>query len=194
MSRCEGSHTEAEALRQSRLVDQALTMQARLRDRDERVGTGLLSLTVLSSVVGVAFAFASDDIAVTVLGITGGRPTWLGWLAVVSAGLTSVELVLDRRGAAQRRRDAVGLLSSLKSEYRTMLEVGVDSTEARRLSEKYSLVMATVPAVPERVFNRLKAAHLLKVEISRELSRSPGLSYMAARRAVRARGRGGSNG
>src|SRR5262245_47401784 len=75
-------HALKEIARQERLVDQMLTMQARLRDRDRVVGTLIVCTVLIASLVGVAFAFAGSGPALTLLGVTAARPTWLGWLAV----------------------------------------------------------------------------------------------------------------
>lgn len=179
-----------ELRRQRRLVDQGLTMQARLRDRDQLVGTSLLCAILALSVVGVAFAFAGPDHAVTFIGLTAARTTWLGWLAVGTLVLVLVELVVDRRGAAQRRGDAVRVLGALKAEYRVPPARGDEVAAAARMSERYAQAMETVPAVPERSFNRLKAVHLRKVEISKLLSERPGMSYRQARALVARRHKG----
>jgi hypothetical protein len=170
--------------RQERLADQMLTMQARLRDRDRVVGTLIVCTVLIASLVGVAFAFAGSGRVLTLLGVTASRPTWLGWLAVGTAALTLVELVVDRRGAAQRRADAIRVLGVLKAEYRVPPTAGKEVAEAARLSERYAQAMEAIPAVPDRLFNRLKAAHLRKVEVSRHLSENPGMSYWRARHAI----------
>jgi len=175
--------------RQRRLVDQGLTMQARLRDRDRVVGTLLICAVLVTSLIGVAFAFAGSNPSLTVLGVSATRATWLGWLAFGTAVMTFFELVVDRRGAAQARADAVRVLGALKSEYRVPPHPGVEVAEAARLSERYEQAMETVPSVPDRSFNRLKAWHLRKVEISRLLSAHPGMSYWQARWALTVRHR-----
>ena len=177
-------HALKEIARQRRLVDQMLTMQARLRDQDRVVGTLIVCTVLLASLAGVAFAFAGSSPALRLLGVTAARATWLGWLAVGTAALTLVELVVDRRGAAQRRADAVRLLGALKAEYRVPPAAGQEVPEAARLSERYAQVMEAVPAVPERSFNPLKAMHLRKVEVSKLLSANPGMSYRQARRTI----------
>jgi len=179
-----------ELRRQRRLVDQGLTMQARLRDRDRVVGTSLLCAILVLSVVGVAFAFADPDRTVTFVGLTAARSTWLGWLAVGTFALVLIELVVDRRGAAQRHGDAVRVLGALKAEYRVPPAAGDEVATAARMSERYAQAMETIPAVPERSFNRLKAAHLRKVEISKLLSEHPGMSHRQARAVVARRHKG----
>jgi len=174
----------AEIDRQRRLVDQAMTMQSALRDWDRALGTSLVCVVLVAALVGVAFAFAGGDQPVAVLGLRARRATWLGWLAVVTFALTLVELVLDPRGAARRRAQAVRALATLKSEYRTAVPHGQARDAAERLSQRYEAVMGSIPEIPDLLFNRLKAAHLRKVEISKILSKRPGLKSRKARRAL----------
>jgi len=157
-----------ELRRQRRLVDQGLTMQG--------IGTVLLCAILVLSVIGTAFAFAGPEHLVTIAGLSAAKATWLGWISVGTFALVLVELVLDRRGAAQRHADAVRVLGALKAEYRVLPAAGEEVATAARMSERYAQAMESIPAVPERAFNRLKAAHLRKVEISKLLSEHPGMS------------------
>jgi hypothetical protein len=193
LSPSEGSETPAEdaALeeirRQRRLVDQTTSMQSALRDWDRTFGTFLVCLVLIGSLIGVAFAFAGGGQTVSILGIGAQRVTWLGWLAVIIFAVTLIELVLDPRGAGRRRAQAVRALGTLKGEYRTTVAAGQAQETAERLSQRYEAVMSSVPEVPEPVFNRLKAAHLRKVEISKILSEKPGLRAGQARRVLKKR-------
>lgn len=176
-----------ELARQRRLVDQSLTMQARLRDRDRVIGVGMVCAVLVMSLFGVAFAFAGANPNVSLLGLTATRATWLGALAIATVALTLIDLVVDRRGAAQRRADAVRVLGALKAEYRVPPAAGEEVATAARMSERYAQAMDSIPAVPERSFNRLKAWHLRKVEVSKALSEHPGLSLRRAKAVVRRR-------
>jgi hypothetical protein len=175
-----------EIRRQRRLVDQATSMQSALRDWDRAFGTFLVCVVLVGSLIGVAFAFAGGGQAVSILGIHAQRITWLGWLAVIIFAITLLELVLDPRGAGRRRAQAVRALGALKGEYRAA--VAPDQAQAaERLSQRYEAVMSSVPEVPEPLFNRLKAAHLRKIEVSKILSDRPGLRVKQARRLLKKR-------
>ena len=189
MARTADARVRSELERQVRLIDQALTMQASLRDRDGRLTFGYAIAIAVLSTVGVAFAFATTTDTLVLFGIVADRTTWLGWLALAAALLGAVDLVTDRRGAARRRGEAVALLAALKSDYREALSGEVDAEGATRLGNRYVDVITRVPEIPERLFNRLKARHLLKVEVSRELSTHPGIASGRARRRVKRRAR-----
>jgi len=189
MARTTDARVRSELEGQVRLIDQALTMQASLRDRDARLTVSYATAIAVLSTVGVAFAFATTTDTLVLLGIAADRTTWLGWLALAAALLGAIDLVTDRRGAARRRGEAVALLAALKSDYREALSREVDAEGATRLGDRYVDVITRVPEIPERLFNRLKARHLLKVEVSRELSAHPGISSGRARRRAKKRAR-----
>lgn len=178
--------SEAEARRelsrQNDVLDMMISMQASLRDWNKRLGTALTCLILSLSVLGLGFAFAAGGTTVQLLGVSAQRATWLGWLSVFTAALTLTDLVLDLRGAARKRADAVARMSELKTANRASAVTGASELPAR--SETYHRVMSSNPEIPNALFNRLKAAHYRKVEISRIISRHPGLSYWSARRQL----------
>lgn len=185
--RAGGRPLEAAHKREARLLDQAISMQAALRDWYRAAGTALVVFVLLLSVTGLAFAFAGGDDNVTLLGTTARRATWLGWLAVVTFSLTLVELVLDPRGASRWRAEAVRAMAALKNEYRAAANNDADEDARQRLSERFREVTGSAPEIPNVLFNPLKGAHLRKVEISRILSDNPGMAARRARRLLKRR-------
>lgn len=173
--------------KEARLVDQAISMQASLRDWYRAAGTGLVVVVLILSVIILAFAFAGGNESVELLGRTALRTTWLGSLAVLTFSLTLVELVLDPRGASRRRAEAVRALVALKNEYRDSASSDVDPAVHEGLSESYRELNGRLPEIPNVLFNPLKSAHLRKVEISRILSENPGMGAFRARRQLRKR-------
>lgn len=173
--------------REMRLVDQAASMHAALRDRAAGASTAITVLLLCASAVGTALAFAGNDDSVRLLGVEASKATWLGALSVTVFCGTLAELVLDRRGAARRHGEAVRLLAGLKAAYRQVAADGDWDTAAPRLSERYGQVMDAVPPVPEARFNDLKARHLRKVEISKLLSERPGLTVRQAKKELKRR-------
>jgi|SRR5215469_14303247 len=178
---------DVEINRQRRLVNQTASMQSTLRDWDRAFGTALVCVVLVTALIGVAFAFAGNGQTVTILGIHAARATWLGWLAVFTFTVTLLELVLDPRGASRRRAQAVQDLGALKGEYRAAAPGGQAQQTPAQLSKHYEAVMGSIPEVPDLLFNRLKAAHLRKVEISKILSEKPGISLRKARRILKKR-------
>lgn len=173
--------------RERRVVDQMLTMQAHLRDAYRLAETALTCTILVASTISISFAFAAPGGQLTIVGIRADRTTWLGWLAVATFAVTLVDLVLDLRGSARQRRDAVVHLGNLKSAYYAPIDSADELAAFERLSERYRATMGSIPEIPERRFNQLKASHLRKVELSRLLSQNPGISVRQAKRKLRER-------
>ncbi|WP_018681443.1 hypothetical protein [Actinokineospora enzanensis] len=175
----------AEFDRQRRVLDQMITAHSILRDRCARRSLAMTCGLLVASTVATAFAFAAGEAVVRIGPVVAQRSTWLGWFAVLTFIVTLVDLTVDWKAGKRRHDDAVRRLSGLKAEYR------IPSTpeEQAKLSMKYQIVMDSVPAIPDRLFPSLKAAHLRKTEISRLLSERPGISPRAARKALRRRAR-----
>lgn len=174
-------------LRQMRLVDQALSMHSTLRDRAARTSMIITVTLLCASVVSTAFAFAGTDSEVTLFGLEASRSTWLGVLSVALFCGTLAELVMDRRGAARSHEGAVRLLFDLKSDYRQVDATGHWPTAQARLADRYDQVMEHIPPIPESAFNKLKARHLTKIEVSKLLSEHPGISVKQAQRLLQQR-------
>jgi hypothetical protein len=179
------SNLERQVKNQARIVDQSMSMQSVLRDRDTRIGTAFLCGIIGFSIVGAGLAFAGTEEGLKILGVRAARATWIAWLTIGTTILAIVELIVDRRGAAQRRDAAVRTLASLKAEFAESRATGLSVEKAARLAERYGQAMESIPPVPERLFNRLKSKHLMKIEISKLLSSHPGLSSREARRLIR---------
>lgn len=184
-----GHSTPEGVSRQWRLVDQGLTMHAALRDRAARWSTSSTALLLLGSACSTAFAFAGTETALTIAGVSATRSTWLGFFSVALFCGTLLELVIDNRGVARRHEAATSLLTDLKFEYQQARpdQAGDWAKTEQRLNERYANVMQSVPKIPEKAFNKLKATHKRKVAISKILDEYPGLSSRAAARVLKRR-------
>lgn len=175
----------SEIQRQQRVINQMTTMHSLLSERYRFRGKVLEVVLILLSVGGATMAFASGTDVVSILGVDAQRTTWLGWLALAVVLVVLIELVFNLSEKGESHADAVRRLAALMSEYRVSTVSDADTRELERLTSLYQFVMDGLPPIPERQFNRLKAAHLQKVAISRYLSAHPGTSERRARRAVR---------
>jgi hypothetical protein len=170
--------------RQYRVLDQMLSAHSVLRDRYAKkalwLTVGLLALAVTLN----AFVFVSDD----VLGFFGGDPegirVWLGIVSVAILALSIAEFKVDWQGRASIHEDATRRLADLKAEFRAAkesLSEGHCESVLASLSRDYSKVMDLLPPIPESQFIPLKARHLRKVRMSRELDDHPGVPLMFRR-------------
>jgi hypothetical protein len=159
-------------------------MHSLLRDRAARTTTWITVTLLGASVFSIAFAFAGDIHDVEILGVSAARSTWLGVLAILTFVGTLIDLVTDHRAVARSHESAVRLLADLKADYRQTDPSETPPARAARLTSRYQSVMAQIPPIPEKAFNKLKSAHLRKVEISKILSANPGMKARAAEAAL----------
>ncbi len=166
---------QAEFRRQRRVVDQALTMHAVLRDRYHRKAN-VVTLAILgSSVAGLSFAFVPGEAEVSLLGATALRSTWLGLLAAVIFFLSLVELKIDWRGLAWAHGDAARQLGELKAAYRRVGDWTLAAqADLIALSRHYGEVFARIQEIPDRKFAALKQLHVKKVALSKAIDAAPG--------------------
>ncbi len=163
--------------RRRRILDMMLTMHSVLRDRYERRSTGLTLLVMGLSILATGVAFISDSAIVTIGPITARVQVWVGMLTCVIFLLSIVELLVEWRRRAWAHGEAARNLGDLKAQFRHVHpEGGVVHSEVDLLGE-YDETMDALNAlrvpIPEAKFNRLKARHLRKVEISRRISAQP---------------------
>lgn len=170
--------------RQFRVLDQMLSAHSALRDRFSKralwLTIGLLALAVVLN----AFVFVSDD----VLRFFGSDPEairiWLGIVSVAILTLSIAEFKVDWQGRARLHEDAVRRLGDLKASFRAVDPRAADGNDhelVASLARDYSKVMDQLPPIPEKHFIPLKASHLRKVLLSRELDEHPGVPLIIRR-------------
>lgn len=173
--------------RQYRVVDQCLSMHAALRDRFEARARIVSLILLATSVLLCATVFAGDEI-LQVSGLSAGQARWwLGALSVVVFFLSLVEIRADFPARVRSHQVAVEALSALKLKFRASHVAPSQEDEARlqELGDEYARVMAQLPPIGERTFNRLKARHEMKRLVSQCISRYPGAPLWLVRLTVR---------
>lgn len=170
-----GSPAKWENERQYSVVDQMLTMHSSYRDRMERRAFWLNTALIAVSVFLTVFAFVGDNLLVLIR----LDPVWtrflLGIGAVVVLIVSITEFRVDWRSVAGRHSEAVSRLVVLKAKYRKCFaETGGDDPRRNgRLTAEYARVMASLPAIPDRWFNKLKAEHQFKRLLSERITKYP---------------------
>lgn len=166
---------DAEELdREFRVIDQMLSMHSALRDRYRRRRTALVLLTMALAILGAGFAFATDKPKITILGVEATRDKWLGVVSLIVLLLGVVDLVTDWSMRARGYGEAAKRLGNLKLKMRACQLAGYQRQAVDRLRAAYDELAPELPPIPERQFAILKARHLRKVEMSRQLSAHPG--------------------
>lgn len=175
------AHHEFE--RQERLINQTTDMHAMLRDRYTRWNKAIMITLLIASVLAATLSFSSAA-SLVVAGLEIASFVVLGAYSIGVVLIALIGQVFDLSGRAAVHSDAVRQLSGLRAEYRRPLPSGGEAEHFEVLSRLYGVVMDSRPSISSRQFNRLKAKHLEKLEVSKYLSAHPGTSYRAARRAV----------
>lgn len=174
--------SETEHDRQRRVLDQLTTMHALLRDRFLRRSTALTLSTLALAALAVSLAFASHATDLTLFGIDAKRATWIGWLSVLVLILTIADLKVDWAARSRAHRDAVIRLTDLKNRFRRARYVDSEATQdAVELALEYARVIDGLPAIPDRLFLKLKSAHIRKVEVSKMIDQMPGRNWRLLR-------------
>lgn len=188
----EETPSEKETERQYRVLQQTLSAHTTLRDGYTAKAKAAEILLLVCATVFCATTFAGEgfyeDLGVS---LQIGRLV-LGIVSVLAFASSLVILVVDWKGSAARHSEAADKWSTALEEFRK-LRTGDGSwpEEARAtLNAAYWEADRNSTNIPERRFNRLKARHLQKVEVSRLISRHPGcppliLSSMVRLRSVR---------
>ena len=167
--------TKVENERQYAVIDQMLTMHSILRDRMERRAFWLNTALIVSSLFLLIFSFIGDDI-LSALGFDPRMTRFiLGFVAAIVLVGSITEFRVDWRSVAGRHSEAALHLSTLKAKYRNSFAEtkGNDPTTNSMLAAEYDKVITTLPSIPDRWFNTLKANHQYKKLLSIRISQHP---------------------
>ena len=181
---------EEENERQYRVIDQMLTMHARLRDRYGRRALFINLILLISAVALNTFVFAGEDVF-RLLGIAPGHARIvIGFISVLLLVIALVEYKVDWGGLSKRHGDAADGLSCLKSKYRadyaSRRKTGAPPDE--HLGREYAITMEVLPPIPDRLFNKLKSYCLYKRLVSEEISKNPKVPVLLIRFRFRMQG------
>ena len=141
-----------------------------------------LTLTIMALSILAATLALKDDDSVRILSVNLESTEWLAILSGLIFFLAISELVLDWRGRAWAHEDASRRLGELKGEFRRA-EVGAEvvKTNDVDLDLEYDQTTSAIVEIPNSSFNRLKAKHRRKVEVSKRLDTSPGAPLLLLR-------------
>ena len=98
--------------------------------------------------------------------------------------LSIVFMLVDWSKKSEQHLQAINQLSRLLNELRAILNIEDSSIlkhKTELFDELYNQTNETVPKIPDRKFNYLKARHYKKVEISKFIDKHKGKSYFIIR-------------
>jgi hypothetical protein len=159
------------------IVDMMLSAHSILRDRNERRSTGLTLLIMGFSIAATGVAFISGEPDASIGPFTARVQVWVGLLTCVIFFLSLLEMLVEWRRRAWTHDEAAQRLADLKATFRRARRDGQVVHSDVDLLDAYDQVMEALGAlrvrIPEAQFNRLKAKHLRKIEVSKRTSARP---------------------
>lgn len=160
--------------RKFRVLDMMLSGHSSLCERYRRRSITLILTIMALSILAATLALKDED-SVRILFVNLESTEWLAIFSGLIFFLSISELVLDWRGRAWAHEDASRRLGKLKGEFRRA-EVGAEvvKSDGVDLDLEYDHTTSAIIEIPNSSFNRLKAKHRRKVEISKRLDTSPG--------------------
>ncbi len=167
----------SEYKRRHDIVDMMLTGHSILRFSYERRAISLTLFVMGLSIIATGVAFISGESTVKVGPFTARVQVWVGVLTCVIFLLSIVDLLVEWRRRAWAHDEAARRLSDLKAQYRHARRDGDIVRSDVDLVAEYDHTMDALGAlrvpIPDVKFNRLKARHLRKVEISKRITARP---------------------
>jgi hypothetical protein len=126
-----------------------------------------------------SLVFVDPVIAKKLSPITDER-LWLGFLAVLTFIMSIMDLRLNWKSKRDLHMKAVEFFSKMKIRARAILadKANQQKIELEKFLEEYRISAPQQVLIPDSKFNQLKKQHLLKVEISKHLSKYPGASII----------------
>lgn len=153
-----------------------LTMYSILRDK-YRVYSIIMDILILVASIIICATVFIDPSLVQLVGLNDQNSRLiLGLFSLLVFILSLVSMITNWSGKAEKYSQSAEVLSRLKGECRDYLNLKENLSEA---AKQWVLVcrtsVDTLPIkIPEKDFNKLKAKHLRKVEISKLTSTYPG--------------------
>jgi len=169
--------------RQAGVVDMMLTMHSILASRYKTKAQTLEISLIAISILLVASTFLDPQVLSFFSTSPEKARIFIGTCSILVLFLSVVTLIVDWKGRAIQHREAFNTLIPLKSEWRDILSNYDNHDERTRadFGKRSALILGTLIPIPDAQFNRLKARHLRKVELSKLISANAGSSVILLR-------------
>jgi hypothetical protein len=158
-----------------RVADQLVTCHSILRDRYERRALilDILILVLSAWVTAVAFVDPTITAKLVIWNLTPAMT--IGSIATATFCLSLIQMKVDWKQRSDRHGGAARAYAAVKFLLGRAMDEQVASPEEQKESlAKYHSVGDQHVPIPDAQFNRLKQRHLLKVAISKAISKNPG--------------------
>ncbi len=164
--------------RQYKIIDMLLTMHSILRDRYALMGT-ILNLIIMGSSIIICASVFIDSSAIKWLGFNNEDARMaIGLFSILVFFLSLVSLICDWSKKAEKHSQTAETLSRLKGECRDLITLTPeDEAQIIQWISSCRIQLNSLPVkVPEKKFNKLKAIHKNKIELSKLTDEFPGSS------------------
>jgi hypothetical protein len=137
-------------------------------------------LLIIITIILLTFVFA-DQLFLINFGINeNSAKIILGLSSIFASFFSLLSYIIDWRGKKICHDQAFQALLGLKSEWRIYLlnEENIDFDSALKLEEKTDLILSQFIVIDDKVFNKLKKKHYMKVALSKAISNNPNLPLL----------------
>ncbi|MCY4580336.1 MAG: hypothetical protein OXD31_14995 [Chloroflexi bacterium] len=148
-------------------------MHSILRDDYAKRGLLLDSMIVLTSIIIAALAFFDPSLLNWISIPDQSIKIAIGVLAIIAFFVSVIAWRVDWKAKADAHGRAAAAYTTVKFNL-TAIDPELDANELERLLSQYEEISKNSIVIPDSKFLSLKSKHLIKVELSRVLNRSPG--------------------
>jgi len=155
--------------RQFRVLNQTLSIHCFLRDRYLKYSFILDIIVLLCSVILCATIFAKNELYVFLGLETGNSQNLLGIFSVIIFFVSLLHFLVKWKEKSEKHKDAIKKLSKTLSLFRELQKEDKtwDSEDRHKLNTQYWQSMRNIVEIPEKLFLKMKAKHIRKVEVSK---------------------------
>lgn len=180
----ENLREELERLR--RTADMLASAHAHLTERYDRRAL-VLDFAILGlSLWLTAVALIDPHLGVKLTPFGMDSQLWVGLLGSFTFFLSIVQLRVDWKRQSDAHKKSFDLYAEVKRECAHLLDSGAEIGEEdnRRILARYGIATDVGTTLSETEFLREKQHHLMKVEVSKHLSKHPGASIVLLRMKI----------
>lgn len=166
--------------RKYRVINMMISMHSVLHHRFKfKTLVGNIFFLLTAIILNVFIFFDYDYLSFTGLGVTSIKNI-VSISSFLIFLLSVVFMLIEWSKKSEQHLQAVNQLSRLINELRSILKIEDSSALTQKselFDELYNQINETIPKIPDRKFNNLKAKHYKKVELSKFIDKHKGKPY-----------------
>jgi hypothetical protein len=162
------------------VIDMMASMHSELSSMYKTRSLILDILLIITTIILLTFVFADQSFLIN-FGINeNNAKAILGLSSILVSCFSLLSYIIDWRGKKICHDQAFQALVGLKSEWRIYLfnEENINFDSAIKLGEKTDLILSQCTFIDDKVFNKLKKKHYMKVALSKAISNNPNLPLL----------------